>query len=106
MLSASLALGAPAMPKNTTGNGRIARYADGPWINLQTVLAPALGVYHTTQEIFDEVDSLSKSCKTNMKVEKSDNSTDGKWPIRVVSLGDADKKKGKVLLLFGIHGRE
>ena len=106
MLATSLALGAPAIPRNTTRSGRIARYADGPWINLQTVLAPALGVYHTTQEIFDEVDSLSKSCKANFKVEKLANSSDGKWPIRVVSLGDADEKKGKALYLFGIHGRE
>ena len=104
--ASGLALGAPLPLHNTTGGHRIARYADGPWINLQTVLAPALGVYHTTQEIFDEVDSLSQNCKGHMKVETMSNSTDGKWPLRVVSLGESNEKKGKVLLLFGIHGRE
>jgi len=34
------------------------------------------------------------------------NSTDGKWPLRVVTLGDDSPKKGRILLLFGIHGRE
>jgi hypothetical protein len=102
--SVALALGA-ALSHNKTHH-RIARYADGPWINLQTVLAPALGVYHTTQEILDEVDHLSQNCKANMKVETMSNSTDGKWPLRVVSLGEGDEKKGKILLLFGIHGRE
>merc|ERR1712216_318700 len=69
-------------------------------------MGPALGVYHTTQEILNEVDHLSQNCKAKMKVESMSNSTDGKWPLNVVSLGESSEKKGKVLLLFGIHGRE
>jgi hypothetical protein len=98
----ALLLGAPAGVANHTR----ARYQDGPWINLQTILAPTLGVYHTTQEILDEVDNSGRKCKATFKVETASNSTDGKWPIRVVSLGDPAEHKGRILLLFGIHGRE
>ena len=56
MLATSLALGAPAIPRNTTRSGRSARYADGPWINLQTVLAPA--VFGTRLDVREQLGTL------------------------------------------------
>jgi len=121
MLFSSVALGLPAVEIITHGDmspGRGDRARDGkplPWINLQALLqptqrsqlsAPALGVYHTTQEVFDEVDALASSCRAAFTVETMGNSSDGQWPMRVVSLGERKPHKGHVLLLFGIHGRE
>ena len=97
-------LAAPETANHTVT--RLGRYQDGPWINLQTILAPTLGVYHTTQEVLDEVESIGSKCKASFKVETHSNSTDGKWPIRVVRLGEPAEHKGRILLLFGIHGRE
>jgi len=87
-----------------------------PWINLQTVLAPTqasslpamaqVGVYHTTQEVLDSVAEIGKSCHTSFKMETHGNSSDGKWPLQVVTLGEHGAGRAKALILFGIHGRE
>lgn len=87
-----------------------------PWINLQTVLAPTqasslpamaqVGVYHTTQEVLDSVAEIGRNCHTDFKIETHGNSTDGRWPLQVVSLGEHGGGRAKALILFGIHGRE
>ena len=59
------ALALPSIPlSNSSSLNRGDRATHGgalPWINLQTVLAPTHGVYHTTQEVLDAENFVSTS---------------------------------------------
>jgi hypothetical protein len=63
--------------------------------------------YHTTQEIREEVELLSKSCNGAMTVETHSDSIDRGVTIDVIRLRAPDAQPlNKVFLLFGEHSRE
>lgn len=97
-----------AMPK---GDHMLDGSRNFPWQSLVSQYAPNLAVYNSTDEIFRKMDELaSGKCSSYMKYEsaaKPAQSTTAK-DVKVFRLTSphAGTNKTRILLNFGIHGRE
>ena len=59
-------------------------------------------VYHSTKALLEGLVALAASCSSKLELKTLNTTNDG-WPIRSASIGSGPTK---VLLSFGIHGRE
>ncbi len=70
---------------------------------IQTLLAPG-DAYHSTAAVLTAVDAIASTCAASIEV--SSVGTAGEWPLKLVKLGADAPSKRRVLLTFGMHGRE
>lgn len=70
---------------------------------IQTLLAPG-DAYHSTAAVLSSVDAIASTCAASIEV--SSVGTAGEWPLKLVKLGADAPSKRRVLLTFGMHGRE
>ena len=70
---------------------------------IQTLLAPG-DAYHSTAAVLAAVDAIASTCAASIDI--SSVGTAGEWPLKLVKLGADAPSKRRVLLTFGMHGRE
>ena len=61
-----------------------------------------MAVYHSTKALLEGLVALAASCSSKLELKTLNTTNDG-WPLRSASIGSGPTK---VLLSFGIHGRE
>ena len=61
-----------------------------------------MAVYHSTKALLEGLVALAASCSSTLELKTLNTTNDG-WPLRSASIGSGPTK---VLLSFGIHGRE
>ena len=84
------------------GGGR-----DFPWLNLAATFAPSYEAYNSTDGVHDRVEALVASCSRYLSHDSKFARQDKTFP-RVLRLRSPDPPKNatRVVLNFGIHGRE
>ena len=70
---------------------------------IQTLLAPG-DAYHSTAAVLSAVDTIASTCAASIEI--SSVGAAGEWPLKLVKLGADAPSKRRVLLTFGMHGRE